>query len=407
MTKGDLKGFFESFIEKESLFSNKKALQTSYMPNKILHRDSEFEKVANILAPCLKGDRPSNLFIYGKTGTGKTLTIKNVVSQLEEVSKKTDKPLRIIYINCKLKKIADTEYRLIAQLGRELGKEIPSTGLPTDEVYNLFYSSVDQQNQLLIIILDEIDQLIKKTGDGILYNLTRINENLKNSQLTLIGISNDLCFTDNLDPRAKSSLSEESLVFPPYNALQLQDILKQRSNEAFRENVLAEGVIEKCSAFAAREHGDARRALELLRVAGELAERIDAEKVSIKHIDQAQSKIEDDWIIELVRTQPKQFQAVLYSITLLFTQKQEMLFTGEVYTLYKKISEKISLAPLTQRRISDIIAELDMLGIINAKVLSKGRYGRTREIQLSIPRTTTLKVKDILCEGLGISQQQV
>ena len=138
MTKGDLKGFFESFIEKESLFSNKKALQTSYMPNKILHRDSEFEKVANILAPCLKGDRPSNLFIYGKTGTGKTLTIKNVVSQLEEVSKKTDKPLRIIYINCKLKKIADTEYRLIAQLGRELGKEIPSTGLPTDEVYNLF-----------------------------------------------------------------------------------------------------------------------------------------------------------------------------------------------------------------------------------------------------------------------------
>ncbi len=372
------------------------------MPEKIIHRENEFKKVANILAPCLRGERPSNIFIYGKTGTGKTLTVRHIAGELREVSKTNNKNIHLLYLNCKLKKIADTEYRLIAQLGRELGKEIPGTGLPTQEVYDLFYKTIEERKQLFIIILDEIDQLIKKTGDEILYNLTRINEQLVDSQLTIIGISNDLSFTDNLDPRARSSLSEESVVFPPYNAVQLRDILKYRSALSFKDNVLGDGVIEKCSAYAAREHGDARRALELLRVAGELAERENDKKIGLSHIDMAQSKIEDDWIIEMIRTQPKQFQAVLYSITVLCSSKEKNIFTGEVYTLYKKICDKITLSALTQRRVSDIIAELDIVGIITAKVLSKGRYGRTREIQLSIPAQTATKAKSLLEENLDL-----
>lgn len=398
----DLKSFFQQFADKESLFKNKKALQSSYMPEKIIHRENEFKKVANILAPCLRGERPSNIFIYGKTGTGKTLTVRHIAGELREVSKTNNKNIHLLYLNCKLKKIADTEYRLIAQLGRELGKEIPGTGLPTQEVYDLFYKTIEERKQLFIIILDEIDQLIKKTGDEILYNLTRINEQLVDSQLTIIGISNDLSFTDNLDPRARSSLSEESVVFPPYNAVQLRDILKYRSALSFKDNVLGDGVIEKCSAYAAREHGDARRALELLRVAGELAERENDKKIGLSHIDMAQSKIEDDWIIEMIRTQPKQFQAVLYSITVLCSSKEKNIFTGEVYTLYKKICDKITLSALTQRRVSDIIAELDIVGIITAKVLSKGRYGRTREIQLSIPAQTATKAKSLLEENLDL-----
>jgi cell division control protein 6 len=97
---------------------------------------------------------------------------------------------------------------------------------------------------------------------------------------------------DHLDPRVKSSLGEEELVFPPYNALQLQDILKERAESAFKEGTLQEGVIAKCAAYAAREHGDARRALDLLRVAGELAERESSKKITLEHIDAANQKIE-------------------------------------------------------------------------------------------------------------------
>jgi len=403
MKEKGLADYFEKFLTKKSVFRNKNALQANYTPEQILHRDKQIQQLANVLAPCLKGDKPSNIFIYGKTGTGKTLVAKYVSSQLMKISEERALSLKIIYINCKLKKISDTEYRLIAQLAREFGTAIPPTGLPTDEVYNIFYRILEKKNKNVILILDEIDQLTGKAGNDILYNLTRINSELQNSQITLVGISNDLMFTDHLDPRVKSSLSEEELVFPPYNALQIQKILKQRSKEAFREESLEQGVMEKCAAFAAREHGDARRALELLRVAGELAERQNKEKIKLAHLDEAEEKIEKDRILDIITTQPKQYHATLYSVFHIAQNKKNQIFTGEVYELYKKLCTRTDLRPLTQRRVSDILAEMDMLGIINAKVISKGRYGRTREISLGTTGAINQRIKKILEEQLGFT----
>ena len=403
MVQKGLTTFFEQFLVKKSIFKNKKALQSNYIPESVMHRDNQINQIANILAPTLRMERTSNIFIYGKTGTGKTLAVKYVTNKINEVASERELPIRIVYINCKLKKVADTEYRLMAQLSREFGKEIPPTGLPTDEVYNIFFSAIDTKKQNILIVLDEIDQLVEKTGDNILYNLTRINEQLKNSQIILVGISNNLIFTENLDPRVRSSLSEEEILFPPYNAMQIQNILKQRAKDAFNEDSIEQGVIEKCAAYAAKEHGDARRALELLRVAGEIVEREDSKKVSMTHIDQADAKIEKDRLTEVVSTQPKQVQAILYSIFVIGKRKKEIIFTGEVYEMYKKICVRSGLSPLTQRRVSDVIAELDMLGIINAKVISKGRYGRTREITLPAQTLLNPNIRGILEEGLAIS----
>jgi len=394
--------FFEKFINKESIFINKKVLQSNYIPESIFHRDEQINNIAGILAPSLKLERPSNLFIYGKTGTGKTLTITYVTNQIKELASQKDIPVKIFYLNCKLKKIADTEYRLLVQLAYELGKQIPPTGLPTDEVYKIFFNIIDEKEQLLIIILDEIDQLVKRNGDSILYNLTRINTELKKSQIALIGISNNLTFIDELDPRVKSSLSEEEIIFPPYNAIQLQSILKDRVKLAFKDNSLEEGLIEKCAAFTARDHGDARRAIELLRVASEIAERNNEKKVLIKHLDEAEEKIERDRFVDIIEKQPKQFQVTLYSILIVNSNKNESIYTGDVYDIYKQICLKIGLRPLTQRRISDIIAEFDSLGVINVKLISKGRYGRTREISSSLPSTTESKIKKILEQELDL-----
>jgi len=390
MVKRDIRGFFEEYLDKESIFKDKKFLQASYTPDNIPHRDEQIKEIAGILAPVLRGDRPSNLFLYGKTGTGKTLSVIHVINNLKKIAKERDLPLRIAYINCKLKRVADTEYRLIATLAREFGQEdIPITGLPTDEVYRMFIKHIDQDKNTVILVLDEIDQLVKKAGDEILYNLTRINTELKNTQITFIGISNDLRFANDLDPRVKSSLAEEDLNFPSYNALQLQDILHERAKEAFKEGVISEGVIAKCAAYAAREHGDARRALDLLRVAGELAERSGENKLTIDHIDQAEAKIENDLVVEAISTLPKQSQITLLAIFDLYEKMgNEKFFTGDVYELYLDYCNKSGLKALTQRRLSDLIAELDMLGIINAKVISKGRYGRTKEIGLAMPQSS-------------------
>tara|TARA_Y100000310_G_scaffold305463_1_gene345635 strand:- start:53 stop:2350 length:2298 start_codon:yes stop_codon:yes gene_type:complete len=333
--------------------------------------------------------------------TGKTLSTKHVLDKILSISKKKDIPIESFYLNCKLKRVADTEYRLISQLARAFGREVPVTGLPTDEIYKIFLESIDKEKKLIILILDEIDQLVRKAGDEILYNLTRINSELKNVEIAIIGISNDLLFTDELDPRVKSSLSEEELVFPPYNALQLQDILRERSKKAFREEFLEPGVVEKCAAYAAREHGDARRALELLRVAGELAERKNDTKLTTAHIDYAEDKIERDRVLDIVHTQPKQFQLALLAMFDL-SDKSEKLSTGDVFTTYKTYCKKVGLKPLTQRRVSDIISELDMLGIITARVISKGRYGRTREITLGIPNSSVPSLKEAMKEALNL-----
>src|SRR3990172_6139117 len=311
MKEKGLVDFFEKYLEKKPIFRSKTVLQSNYAPSQILHRDEQIHQLANILAPALRGEKPSNVFIYGKTGSGKTLTVRYTAQQMMGIAQQKSIPVKVIYLNCKLKKLADTEYRIIAQLLRDYGKNIPPTGLPTDEVYHIFFNTIDKDKQILVLILDEIDQLIGKAGDELLYNLTRINSELKNTQITLIGISNDLVFTDTLDPRVKSSLSEEELIFPPYNAEQIQHILQQRAQLAFNPGAVEEGVLEKCAAFAAREHGDARRALELLRVSGELAERQNEMKVAISHLDQAEDKIERDRVLDIIATQPKQFQVTL------------------------------------------------------------------------------------------------
>ena len=397
--------FLENFIKKESLFKNKSVLQSAYNPEDILHRDEQISQLAKILAPCLRSERPSNIFIYGKTGTGKTLTVQHTTKEIMKIGTRENIPLKFIYLNCKLKKVADTEYRLIAEIARIFGKAIPPTGLPTDEVYNIFYKAITQEKKIIILILDEIDQLVKKIGDEVIYNLTRINTELKESQLVIVGISNDVMFADNLDPRVKSSLSEEEIVFPSYNALQIQDILKERCGEAFKEGVLEEGVIAKCAAYAAREHGDARRALELLRVAGEISERKGLLKITLHELDESEEKIEKDRVIDIIMAQPKQFQLVLYSIISISEQKKndDQIFTGEIYMLYKQLCSKTNLRPLTQRRVSDVIAEFDLLGIINAKVISKGRYGRTREINVVTNETLNIKIKSLLENSLNVT----
>jgi len=404
-----LDNIFNSFI-KQTIFNNKIILQSGYTPETIPHRDKQISQVASILAPVLRLEKPSNLFIYGLTGTGKTLTIQYIKNQLLSKAKEQKIELIMPYINCKLRKVADTEYRILTELIKKLGGKIPSTGLPTDQVYRTLIEIIDNKKQVLVIILDEIDQAVKKMGDEFLYNFTRLNTELTKTQIAIIGISNDLKFLDTLDPRVKSSLSEEEILFPTYNAIQIQDILRERVLEAFKEKVVTEGVIEKCAALAIRDHGDARKALDLLRIAGELVEREGKEKVTLDYVDRAKEKMESDIVLTSVETFTKQFQITLYSIIQLhkkykndkISKEEKKIFTGDVYNLYMDLCDRTKISYLTQRRISDIIGEFDLLGLINAQTISNGRYGRTREIRIDLPEDLTVKIETKLIESLGI-----
>jgi len=359
-------------------------MRHDYIPKKLPHRDEQINCLGGIVAPVLRGSPCSNAFIYGKTGTGKTAVTKYVLSMLASKSRELGASIGISYVNCRL---AGTEYRVLSSLCEALDVRVPFTGLAVGEVFDRFKQGLDAQKKIFIVVLDEIDALIKARGDTLLYELTRVNETLCHGRTSIIGISNDLRFKEFLDPRVLSSLSEEEIVFRPYDAAELQEILWKRAQVAFSENALQDSAVALCAALAAAEHGDARRALDLLRVAGELAEREGADCVSEEHVRQAEKRVEHDRIVEVLENLPVHSKLVLCSVYLLGKTKVSYSITGDIYGIYCELCEQSGLSPLTQRRVSGLISELDMVGLLNARVVSMGRYGRTKKIRLGIGRS--------------------
>jgi cell division control protein 6 len=390
----ELDKLFDKFIQGQGIFKDRNALRPTYVPDALPYRQDQMSRIASILGPALRGAPPSNILCYGKTGTGKTVVAKYVLNMLVEKAKESSitPPMRV-YVNCR---IVGTNYRVLRNICTDInatmpdGSEVPFTGLPTDEIRSILKKRLDEEPTILVVVLDEVDNLVKRDvnqGNDILYGLTRMNGELENSRISIIGISNDLKFKEMLDPRVLSTLGEEEVIFAPYNAVELKGILEQRVKISFNEDAVEdEGVINLVGALAAQEHGDARRALDLLRTAGELAERRGDPVVSQEHVKDAQKFIERDTITETVKTLPMQSKAVILSVYALANTGKRDVFTGECFNTYAEIAKALSLDTLTQRRISDLISELDMLGLINTSVVSKGRYGRTKKIRLAVSK---------------------
>jgi len=350
------------------------------------HREKEIETIMKALSPALKGEKPRNLFIYGKTGTGKTSSVKYVTDKFIEMKSESAKTS---YVNCR---IYNSRYRIFQKIIKDHLPQHAKSGVGLSFLYEKLIEWVNNGKHL-IIVLDEIDMV--KDLDDLVYTLTRSNDELKKGGVALLGISNKISFKERLDPRSRSTLFESEIVFPPYTSEQLQSILKRRILLGFSDGAVDDSSVNLAAAIAAQDNGDARYALKLMLRAGEIVDEMGGGKIFDKHVDQARRCVDEDISVEAINTLPQHQQIVLYSIAVLssdggryskLTENPEhYVLSGEVYEKYVGFSKEFSKEPRSARWYREYLSELGMLGIINMVESGKGMRGHTRLIKLAYP----------------------
>ena len=391
--------FDENDPDRANIFARKELLKVGHVPEsaRIVGRDSEIEAVAAELRPIVRSDPPNNVMIYGKTGTGKSLVARHVTERARRAAASNGVSVGTVYVDCAQH---NTQTRVARTVTRSLNGteatdfDIPRAGIGSGEYYDYLWEILNAAYDSVIIILDEVDRL---DGDDILMQLSRARESGKaDCHLGVIAVSNKIEYRDRLNERVKSSLREEEFVFQPYDANQLREIMKHR-RDAFYDDVLTDDVIPLTAAVAAQEHGDARKAIEILRHAGELAERENAEMVTEDHVRNAQEWAEIDRFEELLRGSTTQVKFILYSLALLSEENPntEGFSTSRIYDRYQETAMKIDANILGEHRVYELLKEQAFLGVVESTRTGGGR-GQGSYLEHRLVQDTGIVFKSVL-----------
>jgi len=386
------------FERKQNIFRNKDALGESYQPNRIEERDEEIEEYMDALQPVVDGWEPNNIFLYGNTGVGKTAVTDYLLGQLQDdVKDYDDVDLSVISLNCKT---LNSSYQVAVELVNQLrppGGEISSTGYPQQTVFKKLYDELEAIGGTVLIVLDEVDAIGSR--DELLYELPRArsNNNLESTKVGVIGISNDFKFRDQLDPRVQDTLCERELQFPPYEAPELENILATRAEVAIADGGCDEGVLKYCAALAARDSGSARQGLDLLRLAGEIAENQEVDLITQDHVDDARSKLEQERVEEGMRELTTHGRLALLAVISKAAKDETPCRTREIYEEYITLCESSATDSLAQRSVHNHLSDLRMLGILSAYDNRSGSRGNYYSYELDVPFASAIEaMSDVL-----------
>ena len=386
------------FERKQNIFRNKDALGESYRPDQIEERDEEIEEYMDALQPVVDGWEPNNIFLYGNTGVGKTAVTDYLLDRLkDDVADYDDVDLAVISVNCKT---LNSSYQVAVELVNKLrpaGGEISSTGYPQQTVFKKLYKELEGIGGTILIVLDEVDSIGDR--DELLYELprARANNNLDSTKVGVIGISNDFKFRDQLDPRVQDTLCERELQFPPYDAPELENILDSRAEVAIAEGAVEQGVLKFCAALAARDSGSARQALDLLRLAGEIAENREVDLIERDHVEAARSRLEQERVEEGMRELTTHGRLALLAVVSKAAKEETPSRTREIYEEYTALCDSSGTDSLAQRSVHNHLSDLRMLGILSAYENRSGSRGNYYSYELDVPFTSAIEaMSDVL-----------
>ena len=361
-------------------------------------RDREIRDVSSHFAPMFQNGHPVHLSVLGKNGTGKTITILYLLHEFEELCRERRIPFRQYHLDlC----CAVPCFRALNNLACLMGaSKYYKRGISLDDLMLAIEKHLRSVSGYVTVFIDESDNIRTDADSFYKFLIKRLPQRIE-GKLILVFASNRLNWADNLDPRIKSCLKMRETIFDPYDATDLQTILEIRVTKALRAGMMDEGVVPMIAALSSRNHGDARKAVDLLTRSAQLAEK-QCQHITLDAVRQASEEIERDKYVTLIRTGPKHLQAALYAALLGSEKRPKSLHTGDAYLLYDHFCGAVSLRPLTQRAFSDLLSELDMYGFIRARTVSRGRYGRSKEIHIAVaaPVVAELKSTILACFGM-------
>lgn len=381
-----------TFERGSPIFEDERPLTDDWDPDKLPERDDELGQIHNALAPAIRntGVGPHNMFLFGKTGQGKTAGVKYKLEDLERAAEDAELEVTTIQYNCAGD--SSSYHVLINLVERLTGENL--NGHPMSKITDEFFDAVTNIGGTVVIVLDEIDNI--GTSDEILYSIPRAKSNDKipeDMHLSVIGISNNFKFRDNLSPKVKDTLFDEEIHFAPYDANQLRSILERRAEQAFKDGVLEDDVIPLCAANAAQDKGSARQALRYLYKAGELASNTGDQKVTEEHVRTARERIDRKNIEKGIREMTMQDQLSLTAVVALQVEGSTPAKTTEIYARYKDIAAEIDADIRTQRSMRDHLLELDLMGVVDATKKQTGNRGGPHYVfELASDLGTTLEI---------------
>ena len=372
------------FDEEDGLIRDRSLLDPNYVvkEDRIVGRDEQLQKVTKMLRVALGDNRPPNLFLYGPSGTGKSLITKAVCKNISQICKSRNIRFGTIEVNCQdLDTLGVAVYELAEQAATAAGVdvEVPKHGVATKEKWDELYRIVNENFDSVVFVLDELDMLIGRRDkqdpafSRLLYQLSRAGSNDDlTAYISVVAISNDTKMMESVGSRALSSFTPEDVHFDDYDANQLKAILRRRK-DAFHEDVVDGDVIPLAAAFAAQTNGDARKAIDLIRVAGELAEREGSSRVREEHVRKAQDKVEKNRVLEVVRGISTQKKLCLYATAAVAKHTEEgnaRSTTG--YRVYQYMTDSIDAEQYHQETYVNKMKELTTYSLVDFERRSHG-----------------------------------
>ena len=358
------------------VFEDEDVLTTDWTPPEVIGREDQFKQIGGAIRPVWNGSTPYNMYGLGKTGVGKTEVIDQVIDDVSE--KAADEDIEVTFLKVNAKSL-ETEYQALIRLEEKAAEECEETGLgeghSTDRLYEHLFDHIDSIGGIVFVVVDEIDEM-GEDGDRLLYQLSRArsNDDVQNARIAVIFLANDFKYEEQLSESTIDEVDPKDIFFPSYNADELQDILEERVDLAFRNGNVGGGVVPLAAAMAASDQGNARQGIKLLRKAGHAAQDENADEVTEDHVREAADTLERERVREGILGMSSQEKVVLSAVVYKDYKGELPAKRRLIYDDYESVAEHLDVDALGMESLRRHLKTLWNNGIVSRQ---KGRVSNT------------------------------